>query len=370
MDKKGKVAVLDKVQGHFTVKEYPLPDVSPETLLVRIEYCGVCGTDVHTYYGKLADAPFPVVLGHEIAGTIVDMGSQVEKDFLGKPVKVGDRIILVPAIHCKKCYYCTIAKTPSKCLNMISYGFLPLREPYFTGGYAEYLYLFHPKTEFFKIDAPPEVTLFAEPLAIAIHAVDRARIKTGQSAVIQGTGAIGLLTLICAKAAGATRVAVVGRRRKERLELAKELGADLAINMEEIPDAKERIRIIKDFSTTGYGADVVFECAGVPQAFWEGIQYLRESATLCEVGHFTDTGKVEINPCKDILEKNITVEGIYDNEADHFARALPMLEKRIASFESMISHRLPLDRLQEVVEAIAKGDEIDGRAIIKAVVQP
>jgi len=370
MNEKGKVAVLDKVEGQFTIKEYPLPDVSSQALLVKIELCGVCGTDVHTYYGKLADAPFPVVLGHEITGTIVDIGSQVKKDFLGKPVKVGDRIVLVPAIHCKQCYYCSIAKTPSKCLNMISYGFLPLKEPYFTGGYADHLYLFHPKTEFFKTDAPPEVAVFAEPLAIAIHAVDRAKIKPGQTAVVQGTGAIGLLTLICAKSAGATRVAVVGRRRKERLELAKELGADLTINMEEIPDVKERIRMIKDFSTTGYGADVVFECAGVPQAFWEGIQYLRDSATFCEVGHFTDTGKIEINPCKDILEKNITIEGIYDNEADHFARALPMLEKKIAPFERIISHYLPLERLQEAVEAIAKGVNIDGRAVIKAVIQP
>lgn len=370
MDKKGKVAVLDKVQGHFAVQEYPLPDVSEGALLVKIELCGVCGTDVHTYYGRLAGAPFPLVLGHEIAGTVVDMGSRVEKDFLGKPVGVGDRIVLVPAIHCKECYYCTVAKTPSKCLNMISYGFLPLKEHYFNGGYAEYLYLFHAKTEFFKIEAPPEVALFAEPLAIAIHAVDRARIKPGQSAVIQGSGAIGLLTLISAKSSGATRVAMVGRRRRDRLKLAKELGADLVINMEETPEVEERIRMIKDFSATGYGVDMVFECAGVPQAFWEGIQYLRESATFCEVGHFTDTGTVEINPCKDILEKNITVEGIYDNEADHFARALPLLEKRIASFEKMISHRLPLDRLQEVIEAIAKGGEIDGRAIIKPVVQP
>jgi len=81
-------------------------------------------------------------------------------------------------------------------------------------------------------------------------------------------------------------------------------------------------------------------------------------------------GKIEINPCKDILEKNITIEGIYDNEADHFARALPLLEKRIAFFERMISHHLPLDRLQEAVEAIAKGTDIDGRAIIKAVIEP
>jgi len=164
---------------------------------MKIKLCGVCGTDVHTYHGYMSDAPFPLILGHEIVGKIFALGKGTKADFLGKPIKVGDRINLVSAIHCKKCFFCTIAKTPSKCVNMVSYGFFrdPHEKHYFTGGYADYLYLFHPDTDFFKINAPPEVAVFAEPLAIAIHAVDRARIKLGDTVVVQGSGILAYLLL-------------------------------------------------------------------------------------------------------------------------------------------------------------------------------
>ena len=368
---KGRVAVLDGIEGNFTIKEYPILELREGAVLCKIDLCGVCGTDAHTYLGHFADTPFPLLLGHEISATIIGLGKGVEKDYLGKRIEVGDRITLVPAIHCKKCFYCTIAKTPGKCSNMISYGFMnPEKEPHFTGGYADYLYLYHPDTEFFKIDAPPERTVFAEPLAIAIHAVERSKLKPGDTAVIIGSGAIGLLTLICAKLSGATKTIMIGRKRKKRLELAKRFGADITINMDEIPDLNERIKIVKETSTTGYGSDVVFECAGAPSAFAEGIRYLRDSATLCEVGHFTDSGSVEINPCKDIMEKNITIEGSYDNEAEHFMRAVPILEKGGFPFEEMISHRLPLNRLGEAIDALNSGGNIESKEVVKVVIDP
>lgn len=370
MEEKGRVAVFNTPKGEVIIKEYPLPDPAPGTLLMKIEMCGICGTDVHTYNGCMPDAPFPIVLGHEIVGKIIALGKGVKTDYLGRPVKVGDRITLVPAIHCKKCYFCSIAKTPSKCVNMVSYGFFPdPDEHYFTGGYADYLYLFHPDTDFFKIDAPPEVAVFTEPLAIGIHAVDRAHIRLGDTVVVQGSGTIGLLTLISAKSAGAGKTIMIDIRRK-RLELARKLGADLTINMEEISEQEERIHIIKESSLSGYGADVVFECAGAPAAFSEGIKYLRDSATFCEVGHFTDTGSVEINPCLDILTKNLRIEGIYDNEPEQFVRAIPMLEKGEFPFADIISHRLPLPRLKEAIEVIATGAKIDDRELVKVVIEP
>lgn len=369
--KKGRAAVMEGIKDKFSIREYLVPKLKENTILCKIDMCGVCGTDAHTFLGHFADVPFPLLLGHEISATIIKIGKGVEKDYSGKKIEVGDRITLVPAIHCKKCFYCSIAKTPSKCINMISYGFMnPEEEPHFTGGYADYLYLYHRDTEFFKIDAPAERVVFAEPLAIAIHAVERSNLQPGDTAVIIGSGAIGLLTLICARLSGATKTIMIGRRRKRRLELAKKFGADLTINMEEVPDLEERIKMIKEISTTGYGADVVFECAGAPAAFAEGIKYLRDCGTFCEVGHFTDAGSVEINPCKDILEKNITIEGIYDNEAEQFMRAVQILEKGEFPFESMISHSLPLTRLPEAIDVLNSGGDIDGKEVIKIVIAP
>jgi len=163
---------------------------------------------------------------------------------------------------------------------------------------------------------------------------------------------------------------MVSKRRKERLELAKKLGADLTINMEEIPEQEERIHIVRENSLSGYGADVVFECASVPEAFSEGIKYLRDSTTLCEVGHFADTGSVKINPCSDILTKNIRIEGIYDNEPEQFVRALPILERNEFPFAEIISHRSPLTRLKDAVNAIITGSKIDGKEVVKVVIDP
>ncbi|MFA5089244.1 MAG: zinc-binding dehydrogenase, partial [Candidatus Omnitrophota bacterium] len=162
----------------------------------------------------------------------------------------------------------------------------------------------------------------------------------------------------------------VGRKRRSRLELARKFGADLTINLDEVVDLNERVNLVKEISTTGYGADVVFECAGVPAAFAEGIKYLRDSAVLCEVGHFTDSGSVAINPCRDILEKNITIEGIYDNEAEQFMRAVPIIEQAAFPLEDMISHRLPLRRLPEAIDAANDGKIVDGKEVVKAVMEP
>ena len=369
--KKARVSVLKGIKENFVIKEYPISEIKKGEVLCKIDLCGVCGTDAHTYLGHFEGTPFPLLLGHEISATLIDLGENVKEDCLGKKVQVGDRIVLVPAIHCKKCYYCSITKTPSKCMNMISYGFMnPEKEPHFTGGYADYIHLYHPDTEFFKINTSAERAVFAEPLAIAVHAIERSNLIPGDTAVIIGSGAIGLLTLICAKLAGATRTVVIGRKRKKRLELAKEFGADMTINVSDISNIDERIKMIKEISTTGYGADVAFECAGVPETFAEGIKYLRDCATYCEVGHFTDSGSVEINPCKDILEKNITIEGIYDNEAEQFMRAVQLLEKEEFSFEKMISHNLPLLRLPEAIDALNSGGDIDGKEVMKIVIDP
>jgi len=92
--KKGRVAVIEKPGGKVIIKEYPLPDPAPGTLLIKIELCGVCGTDVHTYNGHMPDAPFPIILGHEIVGKVIALGKGVKTDYLGKPINVGDRVTM------------------------------------------------------------------------------------------------------------------------------------------------------------------------------------------------------------------------------------------------------------------------------------
>ena len=369
MKKMGRVVILDKPKGKFTIKSYPLPVPEPRTLLMKVEMCGVCGTDVHYWRGHKAtfQVPFPGVFGHEITGTIVALGKGVTKDFAGNPVKVGDRIVPIPLITCGNCFYCTIAKEPVKCLNARAYGHLGDGAPYFTGGYAEYLYIYLPNSLFVKTDMNTERSVLLEPVSIGINCVEKVGVNVGETAVVQGSGPIGLVTLACVKAAGASKIIVVGGE-PNRLELAKELGADMTININEVKDPNERVKLIKNETLGGHGVDVVFECAGVPRAVPEGIDYLRYGGRYCEAGHFSDAGTVEINPSTHICAKCATIVGAWSSTADQFIKALNVLRDERFPFEKVITHKLPLERLEEAFKALSSDYVIDGKEVTKAVV--
>ncbi|GAI79904.1 unnamed protein product, partial [marine sediment metagenome] len=266
------VAVLDKPEGKFELKEYRVPDPAPGTILLKQELTGICGTDIHMYHGRLPGITYPICLGHEFVGTIAALGKGVTTDYLGKLVKEGDRVIVTPGVGCGKCYWCLIAKTPTTCEEAFGYGFFSDGDTHyhFTGGFAKYMYCHHPGTAFFKTELPPEVAVLMEPVTVGMHAVIRSNIKLGDTAVIQGSGAVGLSTQVLAKLAGAAKVIHVGGPTDYRIKMAKEFGADITINVSEIKAPEERIQIVKDNTIKGMGADVVFECTGVPAAVPEG----------------------------------------------------------------------------------------------------
>ena len=370
MAKVGRTTILDKAGGKFSIKEMPLPD-PPEsgTLLMKVEMCGICGTDVHMWQGHEGIVvPFPAPLGHEIVGKIVALGKGIEVDNVGKPVKEGDRIIIIPLVTCGKCYACTVLQEPAKCLNALAYGHQSI-ETGFTGGYSEYLHMNIPNTGFLKTDLPPEVAVSLEPTSIAVSGMKRVGVTVGDTALVQGDGAIGLLTMIVAKEAGVSKIFMVGTQ-EERLKLAEEFGADLVININDVNWFEDRVKLVKEQTRRGLGVDLVFECAGVPLAFKEGFQYLRYGGRFCELGHFTDTGSIEINPSTDICAKMATIVGSWSSLPDDFIRALQVLELRKYPIGKMITHKLPLERLEEAFEAMAGDKIIDGKEIIKAVIAP
>lgn len=371
MKKMGKVVIIDKPKGTFTVKSYPLPTPEPGTLLMKVEMCGVCGSDVHYWRGHKAtfQVPFPGVFGHEIAGEILALGEGVTEDIAGHPVRVGDRIVPVPLITCGNCFFCTVANEPVKCLNAKAYGHLGDGSPFFTGGYAEYLYVYLPNSLFVRTGLSPERSVLLEPVSIGINCVEKIGVNVGETAVVQGSGPIGLVTLACVKAAGASKIIMVGGER-DRLELATEFGADMTININETTDPKDRVETIKRETLGGHGADVVFECAGVPQAAPEGIDYLRYGGRYCEAGHFSDAGTVMINPSTHICAKRATIVGAWSSTPDQFIKALAVLREERFPFEKLITHRLPLERLEEAFNALASNYTIDGREVVKAVVAP
>ena len=270
----GRAVVLDRPMGTFSVEEFTVPEPAPETVLLRMELSGCCATDAHTYLGQWKNATFPALLGHENVGSVVAVGAGGQRDYLGHELRPGDRVFARWG-WCGQCYECRTLQQPRRCRNRtVSYGGMG-REAPFSGGFAEYLYLSAPRTTFMlKLDVPASTAVLSEPLGVAVTAVRRAQPRLGDTVVVQGCGAIGLLTLGLAKIAGATRIIVVGGP-PERLEVARAFGADVVVDIEQMRTPEARARAVLEETPAGLGADLVFGCVGLAPAWLEGISYVK-----------------------------------------------------------------------------------------------
>ncbi|OUC08643.1 hypothetical protein RY27_07735 [Litorilinea aerophila] len=333
----------------FEVREYPVPDPEPGTILLRQELSGICGTDLHNWQKGI---PGEMLLGHENVGIIEALGQQVKTDYVGRPLREGDRVIFAPG-------------TPHG-----AYGFQrdPDRPPHFRGGFADYIYLCYPDTCVLKTDLPPEIAVLTEPFTVGVHAVMRGRVQLGDTVVVQGCGAIGLVTLVCARLSGAAKIIMVGGPAR-RLELARRMGADVTINIEEIPSVEERTERVLAETPRGAGADVVFECAGFLPAIPEGLGFVRHSGTFVEVGHFVDMGSLDFNPNQLLMRRNLRLEAIWGSRPEHFVRGLPLLERNEFPFAEMVSHILPLERVADGFAALNGTYRLGDETAIKIAVR-
>ena len=188
--------------------------------------------------------------------------------------------------------------------------------------------------------------------------------------IVIGAGPIGLLTVGQAKIAGASKVIVIGRRNRLRLGLAEKMGADITVCHTDIPGQKDRVDFVFDNSLNGYGADVVINTVGSVEGFAQSLDYVRDSGTVVEVGNFVDSGTMEFNPSKHLLIKGIKLIGSFDNEAEHYVRGLPIIADERLPLPDLITHKIPMGRLQESLTAIKDGEKLDGKEIVKIVLDP
>jgi threonine dehydrogenase-like Zn-dependent dehydrogenase len=314
--------------------------------MLRQELSGICGTDLHMWQNGIKQE---TTLGHENVGVIEALGPEVKTDYVGNPVKEGDRVIFSPGTG-----------------GYGAYGFMA--PPEFQGGFGEYIHLSLHNTCFIKTEAPPEIAVLTEPFTIGVHAVMRGRVNIGDTVVVQGSGAIGLVTLVCAKISGAGKLIMVGGPA-DRLALAKRMGADVTIDIEAVKSAEERIEAVKSLTPRNEGADIVFECAGFLPATPEGLAYVRHSGTFVEVGHFVDMGSIDFNINQLLMRKNLRVEAIWGSRYEHFVRAMPILEKNEFPFAEMVSHKLSLFEVEKGFAALNGNYRLGGDTVIKIAVQ-
>jgi threonine dehydrogenase-like Zn-dependent dehydrogenase len=333
-----RVATYDRPGAEPVMREVAWPKVPAKGALIQIGACGVCGTDQHILKGHWPKPlPWPFTLGHELAGVIVEIGAELAADFMGKPLKVGSKVMLPPLMPCGFCDWCKhYPETANKCLTPVYYGrYLGFdKPPHLWGGWAEYVYVDLgelPGTKIYKL--PDDMGLLlgslSEPLTSCIRAFNRAMkaggFKWNDTVVIQGTGPIGILAIAAAQEMGAGRVIAVGAPESPRLKLARDFGAEATVDIERHKTAEARIKAVRDI-VGGYGADLVMDCSGHPTAGPEGIEFLRDGGTYVEMGQFTDAGKIETSWHR-ICTKDLNVLGSWAFTANDLPLGVDMLYK-------------------------------------------
>ena len=373
-----KAAILEGVEK-LSITDYPVPEVEANGILLEMELCGVCGTDMHMYGGKMA-LPFPVIPGHEFVGVVEEIGKKAKGyEAKGQPIDVGDRVAVVPGTNrfCGECYGCRfMPHKPTLCTNrkVLGVNMTSAECPHLLGGWAEKVYVDAEHFWVYKVpdEVPPEVAELSEPMAVSSRAFERAvapglptygeGFRVGGSVVVQGAGAIGLLAVATAELAGAGNIIRVDMV-DERLRMAERLGADHVIDMRQHKSAEERVAEVIRL-TGGLGADVVIECVGVPAAVPEGIDMTRRGGKFVEVGHYTNPGPVPINP-HTICFKDMDILGSWAYPPTQFATCLDLMKLSMdrLPLREIVTHRFKVGDAQKAM------DNVLARRGIKSAIQ-
>ncbi len=308
------------------LREFPEPELVPGSALLRTLYSEVCGTDVHLWHGRLAGVPYPIIPGHVSVGLVDKLRGEM-RTVNGDVVREGDRLVFFD-VHrtCGRCRACAVTRTPTRCESRRVYGITdPASEGLF-GGWSEAIYL-EPGVSAARLpDAVPSETYIGGGcgLITAMHIIDRAALSLGDTVLVQGTGAVGLSAIALARLAGATRVIAIGAPA-DRLVLARAMGADVAIDLQET-DAAARLAIVREL-TGGLGVDVAVEAAGSARAVEEAPELIRDGGRYVIAGHYTDAGPSSLNVHQQINRKHLEIRGCWGSEVGHFVRALRVLER-------------------------------------------
>lgn len=322
-------------QRDVRIEEVPEPSPQPGQVKIRVDYCGICGTDLHEYVEGpmfIATQPHPltgygapVIIGHEYAGVIVELGAGVTG------WQVGDRVALEGYWVCFDCYYCQRHEY-NRCANLAFHG---MSAP---GGLAEYVCA--PTYQLYAVDprVSREAAALVEPIAVSVRAVNRAAPRLGETAVIVGAGPVGLAILQVLRAAGIERVAVVEPSERRRA-LAREFGARLVID----PRVEDIGAAVREM-TNGVGFDLAFECAGVDAGYQTAVTATRKGARICLVSQTNTPFRLFVNDIG-LFERELIGTVAYCGD---FATAIDLIAAGKVRADDMITARIPLDDLVSV----------------------
>ena len=344
-----RVAMLTAPE-HYEIKSYPIPVIGDDDILVKVEGCGICGTDAHEFKRD----PFgliPVVLGHEGTGEIVRMGKNVKKDSAGKPLAIGDKVVTCMIFHDNP----DITMFDLNKQNVGGadvYGLLPDDDIHLNGWFADYIVIRGGSTVFNVSDLSLDLRILIEPCAVLVHAVERAKttgiLRFNSRVAVQGCGPIGLICIAVLRTMGIEHITAIDGEAK-RLDFARQMGASATVNFKEHSGIEALTRAVTD-SFGGYSADFAFQCTGSPVAHSNIYKFIRNGGGLCELGFFINGGDATINPHFDICSKEITTVGSWVYTLRDYATTFDFLKRAKGiglPLEKLITHRFPLEKINE-----------------------
>jgi len=345
----GLACVLHAVND-IRLEERKTPKPGPHDVLVAVRSVGICGSDVHYWtHGQIG--PFilkaPMILGHESSGEVVAVGEKV------KDLKPGDRVTMEPGVPCRMCVHCKTGKY-NLCPDVIF-----MATPPYDGALAKYIV--HPSDFCFKL--PDHVSYdegaMCEPLSVGVHAVSRANITLGQNVLITGSGPIGLMCLLAAKAAGAAEV-VIADIKAERLAIAKQLGATRTIDLNTIPKDGVSEAILKLVPHI----DASIECSGAESALRTAIKTTRSGGVLVMVG----LGAPEVTlPIVEAAVREVDIRGVF-RYANAYPKALALIASGKVDVKPVITHHFPFSESLKAFHVAKNGTDEHSKMAIKVAI--
>ena len=358
-------AVMPAPRQPIEIREFPHPDLPPGGALLRTMRSEVCGTDVHLWHGRLSGVPYPIIPGHVSAGVLESVRGPL-RGLDGSLLREGDRAVFFD-VHrtCGRCRACTVHRTPTRCAARRVYGITDSADEGLFGGWSQGIYL-EPGVGIALLPASVGFDDYIGGgcgLLTAVHIIERAALRPGDSVLVQGTGAVGLSTIALARLSGASAVFAIGAPAS-RLALARGMGADAVFDVEHTA-VQQRLEDVRAL-THGEGVDVAVEAAGSPRAIEEGLTLVRDGGRYVVAGHYTDAGASTINAHHQINRKHLDIRGCWGSEPGHFLRALSVLERDAASvpWRAIGGATYPLTQLNEALA------DAEGMRITKALVDP
>ena len=319
------------------VVEQDAGELGPGQVLVQVGFGGICGSDLHYFHqGGFGTVRIkrPMILGHEVAGTVTAVAPGVDR------VKVGDRVAVNPSRPCSRCVYC-LEGLPNQCLDMRFYG-SAMRDPHVEGAFRNLLVCDASQCENVAPGVPLEVAALAEPFSVGLHGVQRAGPLLGKRVLVSGCGPIGTLAIAAAQVHGAAEIVAVDVT-DETLTIAKAMGAHTTINVAQ--DRSWVQRYAADGVTRKGTFDVMLECSGNEQALRAGLEVMRPRGTVVQLGL---GGDVSI-PQNMVVAKELSICGSFRFHAE-FALAVRLINEGRVDLRPVITRTFPLSQARQAFE--------------------